>query len=346
MTLPRLELHALTRDRLDSPSSQLRFLELIESAAPRLLPERFGPYEPYRGRYREDGKEGALAAWRDDNFFWTAPGVTGGVWSQSARIDPLGQIDIRSTDAAEDEVEHWTALLRAIATEFAAEYALVHPVSTLDRIRGELGGWLHFESLTDEDSMFLSIVPIQLQRYVPDVFWCTVFGPAYVELFGGRERVAALDVHASEDLGNDTFLFQLDSSPRSVEDPDRFEAMREAAKAQLGPDAFFNLAAGRDGSYRVPAFLSDARARAETPPRSTLVLQAGQQLEIAGDRWDVTDAGENGGVLRRNSDGLEHFVSHDVIRRLDDNRAVTILADDQSERRRHAERRQRRRRGR
>lgn len=123
---------------------------------------------------------------------------------------------------------------------------------------------LLFDDQTEKPYTFF-LVTHTLRHWLPDLFWGTVFGPAYVKLFG-MDRLLSTPAFAVERLAEDMVYIQL--SP-SIEDlhTDFFavQAVRVRAKEHLGNDAFFDPAKAYDwrkaersknvpNVFRVPAF--------------------------------------------------------------------------------------------
>lgn len=85
-----------------------------------------------------------------------------------------------------------------------------------------------------------------LRHWLPDMLWATVFGPAYVRMFG-KERLLSAPAYLVEELGPQTIYLQL--TPNLADIEERFAevmAARERVKLHLGTDAFFQAALAYD----------------------------------------------------------------------------------------------------
>ena len=78
-----------------------------------------------------------------------------------------------------------------------------------------------------------------LRHWLPDMTWATVFGPAYVKLFG-KEKLLSTPAHHVEDLGQECVFIQLTPSLGDLfEKFDEVMEAREVAKQHLGYECFF-----------------------------------------------------------------------------------------------------------
>jgi hypothetical protein len=93
----------------------------------------------------------------------------------------------------------------------------------------------------------------QLVRCLPNLYWANVFGPEYVALFGGAERLRSAPAPIVKELAPNIFYIQLsdnmlDFATRHSE----IDAVRERVKQHLGADCFFDYEATFTRKYRVP----------------------------------------------------------------------------------------------
>ncbi|MCK7473646.1 MAG: hypothetical protein MZV49_09205 [Rhodopseudomonas palustris] len=119
----------------------------------------------------------------------------------------------------------------------------------------------------------------RLRKYLPDLYWGTVFGPAYVRHFG-KDRLLSSPAFKVEEWGNEMVYIQLSENLldlRSDRDGVRKEADR--VKEHLGLDSFFNPEKGPGGEYRV-LHIYDHRVR-ETWFVLCLLQRCRHKAEIA-----------------------------------------------------------------
>ena len=85
----------------------------------------------------------------------------------------------------------------------------------------------------------LTVTTHILRHWLPDMTWATVFGPAYIRLFGKDNLLSAPACHV-EDLGPEHVFIQLTASLDDLfEKFDEVMEAREAVKQHLGYDCFF-----------------------------------------------------------------------------------------------------------
>src|SRR5882757_6757942 len=83
----------------------------------------------------------------------------------------------------------------------------------------------------------LFVTTHDLSKYVPDVYWTTIFGAPYVKLFS-REKLLSAPAHRVEELENGSVVLQLTPDLRdTVTDEAAFEGVRKAVKDHLDSDA-------------------------------------------------------------------------------------------------------------
>ncbi|PLP99551.1 hypothetical protein CYJ10_17260 [Cupriavidus pauculus] len=96
------------------------------------------------------------------------------------------------------------------------------------------------------------IVTHLLRHWLPDVFWGTIFGPAYVALFG-IDRLLSAPAAIVEKIADDMVYVQLSKELRDViEDPLGMQHRRNLFKRHLATDAFYETGRGYDRLERSP----------------------------------------------------------------------------------------------
>lgn len=109
------------------------------------------------------------------------------------------------------------------------------------------------DSAHTEPNLFLATH--HLKRYLPDLYWTTVFGRPYVELFS-RERLLSCPAYWVKELENGSVIVQLTPELKDiVAEEASFERVRQEVRNHLNNDAFFDLSKGVDYRYRVPEFI-------------------------------------------------------------------------------------------
>jgi hypothetical protein len=244
---PTVSLGLVTRAPLEDVDAAHPMWEAIAELVPGWAPERWGFAEPERRDWRADPP---TTDWDLGSLAAIAP-------RDAARI----QLDRRGPEDAHgrllvhgrlDEADPGgpAALLGRLATLLDADFGHLQVPSAEDR--GAIFGAVDFG-----DGPRISYAPWQLRFFLPGVFWTTVLGPSYVELFGA-DAIASAPAEAVERVDGDRFALRL--SPDLLDplaDHDALVAGREAVVDHLGRDAFWQP------GYRNPIM---RRGQAPRPP--------------------------------------------------------------------------------
>lgn len=141
-------------------------------------------------------------------------------------------------------------LLMDVASRFGATYGYMHYISDPEIRNGNIGDTV--KGNASNPSMMV-MTRWKLVRCLPDLYWANIFGPEYVELFGGRERVLSTPAPTIKELAPNTFYIQLSNDILDfVNRYDEIDALRERVKEHLGRDCFFDYETKFGGVYRVP----------------------------------------------------------------------------------------------
>ena len=125
--------------------------------------------------------------------------------------------------------------------DFAFIDALVEPYKNFAR---------EGRSATYGEQFFL--VTHVLRHWLPDVFWGTVFGPAYVRFFG-KENLLTAPAYIVEELGPEMIYVQLtEKITDTAENYPEVQACRQRFKEHFHNNAFFISGKGYDRLERGP----------------------------------------------------------------------------------------------
>jgi hypothetical protein len=98
-----------------------------------------------------------------------------------------------------------------------------------------------------------------LRRWIPELFWTTIFGPPYVKLFG-RDRLLSAPCFSAEEIGPSIIRLQLSKSIYEMRDSfDQLDGIRSAVKRHLDVDAFWRRGAPCEHQYVVPNELAEVK---------------------------------------------------------------------------------------
>jgi hypothetical protein len=91
----------------------------------------------------------------------------------------------------------------------------------------------------------------ELERYLPGIYWLTLFGADLVEHFG-EDKLKSVEGTIAHDLGDKQIALQLDEPVRPSDMPGRLAREREVT-AKLGEQYFFDRERPAEGYEPVPA---------------------------------------------------------------------------------------------
>jgi hypothetical protein len=217
-----------TPDPLRDRSAIQVVARLLADLPEGLRPERFGPLEP-----RKPFDPDLFVETWDGQMFWKAKHVFGSCyWRLSS--EPFSRLGFRVGGVERERVVALTSFVEGCIRAVGASFGLIHSVTPFDVERGRRSGTYH----PGGNDL---VIPTQtFERFLPDVYWLTVFGPPYID-FLGRERLLAAPVADVRELSADVIALQLtEDLAAALEDPDGFEHVREQVKRHLGEEAFFD----------------------------------------------------------------------------------------------------------
>jgi hypothetical protein len=245
----------LTPMLLNSQSEARKLFNIWAQHAPGFFPDRTRIAAPLREPFSLDLLDEALRNWTD--------------------MLPLERVAAPKLEASllmeygphTDHYSNWTIslrlrdfdqavfsnLLRHTASAFNADFGLIHHITEAEikRKQDDTIGFL--DTARTEKNLF--VTTHNLKKYVPDVYWTTVFGAPYVKLFS-RERLLSAPAHRVEELENGSVVLQLTPHQRdTATDEAAFESVRKAVKDHLDSDAFLDARKGTEYRYAVPQFV-------------------------------------------------------------------------------------------
>jgi hypothetical protein len=250
-----------TRSVLTDPQQGRTLIQLIGAYVPSWLPHRYGWSVPLRNVYDSD---------RFDKF-WTGleynldwrnakRTATGHVTTRVGPRDTLSSIELKGKQNRSLDLAVLPRLLQDAGQALELAYGVLHLFHPDDRYTGGHGGHLFGEN---QGTPFLAVAERGLKECLPDMAWGNVFGPPYVDLFGGAERVRSAPAAVVTELGPGRFYLQLTGDITDVEqDRAALVAARDAVKAHLGADCF----AGYPGPLRAPRLPMAAEEGLWSPP--------------------------------------------------------------------------------
>jgi len=248
-----LRIDILTPHHLLSHDDARTVLDLICNIYPDLAPEKYDWLEPIRKRFDPRQLDHIISQW-NDIFLWkrTHPRLEGGVFAGTSYrpIHALLSIDM---DAEQANVNGLTRFLCQAAERLEADFAFIHLLTQPEIDRGGPGSTISLSN-PDTNSYSLSVTTHHLIKWLPDLYWATVFGKPYVDLFG-RENLLAAPAPVVRELEGGGMYLQLSESPLDLEhDFARVDAIRARVKTHLNHNAFYDANLPGNHRYNVPQF--------------------------------------------------------------------------------------------
>lgn len=228
-----LVLNLLTSRSLKSADDGRRLLRLWTELLPHYVPERFGNYEPIRLEFTPDDIDSVVKYW-DWPFLAKRrkPRMLGSVFMHIGKVPVHGSIKIELEWKAIYQVEI-VRFFKEVSAQFEAEFGFLHLTRTNE---------------------YLGVTTHDLRKNIPDLYWATILGKAYVELFG-RDRIKSCPASYIEELSNDQSYVQLSDDVIDVEKkPQEIFQATNLVKKHLNSNAFFDPELGPGHAYAIPQF--------------------------------------------------------------------------------------------
>jgi hypothetical protein len=232
-----------------------KLFQLWAENAFQFLPNRWGRYEPLRHHFSISSLDEAIRSW-EFNFLvkrTASPKLEGSIFMQYGphRSHSVWSI---SLDVKDFDQPAFCKLLQRSAAAFSADFGLIHTITEAETSRGRAHGSIGFLD-TAKTEKHLYVASPMLKKCAPDIYWTTVFGRPYVELFS-RERLLSCPAHRIKELDNGAIVIQLTPELKDMAGEEAaFERVRQDARNHLNNDVFFDPAKGLDYQYRVPEFV-------------------------------------------------------------------------------------------
>jgi hypothetical protein len=222
----------------------------------RFFPNRSGLYEPLRHHFSLSSLEEAIRTWEFSFLVdrTVSPKLKATINMQYGPHRRHSYWSIGLKNVKDFEQPAFCRMLECAAAAFSVDFGLIHRITEMDMSRGLASGTTGFLDTARTERM-LHVSSLVLKRYVPDIYWMTVFGKPYVELFS-RERLLSCPAHRVQELDNGQIVVQLTPELRDTATEEAaFERVRQDARNHLNNDAFFNPIKGLNHPYRVPEFV-------------------------------------------------------------------------------------------
>lgn len=200
---------------------------------PEMLPEKCGFWSPMKIQFSPDVIESLIP---DDRG-----GAADTIWYQRLKkprfmsnLSPSSHGHTHSTEYIGYELEHVEQqkiieYLKNTTVKFNGDLAIIDANRYKEPNPLSAEGWDDVTPYTHE-----------LKHWLPDMYWGTIFGKAYVELFG-LDVLLNTPAYLVEKLSDEAVYIQLSPFVQDVfEKTDHVDNLREKAKQHLGNEAFWS----------------------------------------------------------------------------------------------------------
>lgn len=237
---------------IDDLATGEKILDLWESRLPSLLPERCGNWEPLRGVFDIEDKVRMLKS-------WSSPFIARRRKPYLYSLISMGLMKLEfhaswkiTSKKGEVDVEEFRAFVEVASAELDVDHSCINLLSEQEIVSGRQNGTILALNSKATDFTFV-IASVDLQLNLPDVYWLTVYGPPYIEIFG-RDQLLAAPVYRVTELRTGHIMVQLTEDINDmIVDPEHFAFVRRRFKDHVGQDAFFSV--DHTGPYRTPTFI-------------------------------------------------------------------------------------------
>lgn len=230
-----------SRLTMHDPKDHLAWLKLHFKMLPNMTPYKWDYFEPIKKLYDANNDWQELYQWEsmDFTFHWKRLKKTRAWgWLNTAEPKRWWHLDTHASESIDSELtqtnfEELIAYVRASSVQFKADLAFID----------------HWHDEYRKVNSWDSLVTHQMRHWLDDVYWVTVFGDAYVRLFG-MEKLLSTPAYKVEKLNDETVFIQLtENLTDSSENFEAFQKIRKAVKDHLDPDAFYQ----KEKAYEIPS---------------------------------------------------------------------------------------------
>jgi hypothetical protein len=241
----------LFRQSLQDPE---RFLEMIDhftQRAPTYRPTHWGFAEPMNIRFDLKDIKLKLAATGENYFAWARKAPPKGIGEFKKRVYPLrgpqhADLSLDVTSRSDEQVEELLEYLRIVARKYDSEYMFCDSL---------VGAYVPIAMQnTFAPHGLMGIYTHRLVKWLPDVAWSQIFGPAYIKLFG-IEKIMTAPAFKVQQLGPEMVYLQLTESLFDMHERyEEVDVVRQQVKKHLDDNIFFDASYPPDHVYRTPDF--------------------------------------------------------------------------------------------
>jgi hypothetical protein len=231
-----------------------RLIGLWAETGPNILPDRAGTHEPLK-QFSLADLAGLLAEWEYHVLFKKVakPKLHSSLFMQHGPHRKHSSWTISIDDHKNLYLVCMLNLLEQASPEFSADFAFLQKPTKFDIEIGLASRSISYLTAAKK-SVSLFVTTHLLKKYIPDIYWVTIFGKPYVDFFS-RERLLSAPAYRVQELKDGSILIRLTEFPDgSPEEVSAYQVQKTLVKNHLNSDAFFDLTKGADHKYSVPDF--------------------------------------------------------------------------------------------
>jgi len=230
------------RFTMRKPEDFNNVVQLQLDTLPEYTPTKWGYFEPLRNIFYPNELSGLNpknAYNIMESIFWKRTGRdrAEGSWSPRRDIEVQSKpafnhastsIYVNSTSSQRGLI----SFLKSASSKFPINFGFIESSTEQYRPYGSANGIILCAS-------HCRITTHLLRHWLPDILWCTVFGPEYINLFG-KERLLSAPAYQAELLNDEAFFLQLTPDLNDLwTNFDTVMNLREKVKRHLGYEAFY-----------------------------------------------------------------------------------------------------------
>lgn len=256
--MPLLQISLLSPKSLNCKLQLQPLFDVWNNYLPDFVPQKYGYGDVLRSRFNIEEVQEII---RDDTFTVRfgrkLPQMKGSLGYRFPGVRARRHADLSLSIQCASEFLDSAKIanfMKEAAIVTSADFGIAHVLNESDMVNAEQARVLSYSDLITRRKPFFLITTFDLQKYIPDIYWFTVLGPAYTRLFGS-DRIGGSPGYRNTQIAPDTFGLQLtEKITDSIDNSEKFEMVRSAVKRHLNNNAIFDTTLGAGHSYHTPAF--------------------------------------------------------------------------------------------
>lgn len=269
-----ITVETLSPKRFDNREVAAGAMDIVCNTSPLIIPVKYGSYEPIRTNFDPQNMVPFLDEF-DYLIFWiNRKNMLFGSMHSQGRHPRHGGLSIE-VDATEPDIDGIMQFLYKSSVKLIADFAYLHITTETEWRDLRKTNTVHSDD--KRQSVYSSTVTTwTLDKYIPQLYWATVFGPAYVRFFG-KEKLLASPAYIVKELGDDMIYLQLSESPFDlIHKYHEVDSVRQKIKTHLDNNSFYDLNLPDDHVYNTPEFIYDPHL---PPAQSSSTGQTNKTVE-------------------------------------------------------------------